>query len=57
VTLLIGEITLPEYWQSAERISAALPSVQRVTVPGGGHMLTVTHPQAVVDAVAALAER
>jgi pimeloyl-ACP methyl ester carboxylesterase len=52
VILLVGELTLPEYWAAAESISAALPSVERVSVPGGGHMLTATHPQAVVDAVA-----
>ncbi|HEY7632462.1 MAG TPA: alpha/beta hydrolase [Thermoleophilaceae bacterium] len=52
VTLLVGELTLPEYWQAAERIKAANPAVELVTVPGAGHMLTATHPQVVVDAVA-----
>lgn len=51
VTCLVGEITLPEYQQAAERIAAANPAVELVSVPGAGHVLHVSHPQAVVDAV------
>jgi pimeloyl-ACP methyl ester carboxylesterase len=50
--LLIGGSTLPEYGRAAQRIKKALPSLEIVTVPGAGHVLPVTHPQAVVDAVA-----
>jgi pimeloyl-ACP methyl ester carboxylesterase len=49
--LLLGEITLPEYGKAAQRIKKALPSLDLVTVPDAGHVLPVTHPQAVVDAV------
>jgi len=50
--LLLGSSTLPEYGKAAQRIKKALPSLEIVTVPGAGHVLPVTHPQAVVDAVA-----
>jgi pimeloyl-ACP methyl ester carboxylesterase len=50
--LLLGGNTLPEYGKAAQRIKKALPSLEIVTVPGAGHVLPVTHPQAVVDAVA-----
>ena len=49
--LLIGDRTLPEYGKAAQRIKKALPSLEIVKVPGAGHVLAVTHPQAVVDAV------
>ena len=49
--LLLGAITLPEYGKAAQRIKKALPSLEVVTVPGAGHVLPVTHPQAVVEAV------
>jgi pimeloyl-ACP methyl ester carboxylesterase len=48
---LVGAITLPEYMEAARRIEAALPSLELVSVPGGSHVLHVTHPQAVADAV------
>jgi pimeloyl-ACP methyl ester carboxylesterase len=50
--LLLGGATLPEYARAAQRIKKALPSLELVTVPGAGHVLPVTHPQVVVDAVA-----
>jgi pimeloyl-ACP methyl ester carboxylesterase len=50
--LLLGGSTLPEYERAAQRIKKALPSLEIVTVPGAGHVLPVTHPQAVVEAVA-----
>jgi pimeloyl-ACP methyl ester carboxylesterase len=49
---LVGSITLPDYGRAAERIAKALPALEIVTVPGAGHVLPVSHPQAVVDAVA-----
>jgi pimeloyl-ACP methyl ester carboxylesterase len=49
--LLLGAMTLPEYGKAAQRIKKALPSLEIVTVPGAGHVLPVSHPQAVVDAV------
>lgn len=52
VICLVGSITLPDYGRAAERIAKALPSLEIVTVPGAGHLLPVSHPQAVVDAVA-----
>lgn len=50
--LLLGGATLPDYGRAAQRIKKALPSLEIVTVPGAGHVLPVSHPQAVVDAVA-----
>jgi pimeloyl-ACP methyl ester carboxylesterase len=50
--LLLGGATLPEYGRAAQRIKKALPALEIVTVPGAGHVLPVSHPQAVVDAVA-----
>jgi pimeloyl-ACP methyl ester carboxylesterase len=52
VVCLIGGITLPEYGRAAQRISKALPPMAIVNVPGAGHVLPISHPQAVVDAVA-----
>jgi pimeloyl-ACP methyl ester carboxylesterase len=52
---LVGAITLPEYAQAAERLARALPAVEVVTVPGAGHVLPASHPQAVADAVARVA--
>jgi pimeloyl-ACP methyl ester carboxylesterase len=52
VICLVGSITLPDYGRAAERIAKALPSLEIVTVPGAGHVLPLSHPQAVVDAVA-----
>jgi pimeloyl-ACP methyl ester carboxylesterase len=49
--LLLGGITLPEYGRAAQRIAKALPSLEIVTVPGAGHVLPASHPEAVVDAV------
>ncbi len=48
---LVGDITLPDYWDAARRIEAALPALEIVGVPGASHVLHVTHPQAVADAV------
>jgi pimeloyl-ACP methyl ester carboxylesterase len=50
--LLLGDMTLPDYGRAAQRIKKALPALEIVTVPGAGHVLPVSHPQAVVDAVA-----
>ena len=49
--LLLGAMTLPEYGNAAQRIKKVLPSLEIVTVPGAGHVLPVTHPQTVVEAV------
>lgn len=54
---LVGGETLPEYGKAAERIKRALPSLEIVGVPGAGHVLPVTHPDAVVDAVVRVAEQ
>jgi pimeloyl-ACP methyl ester carboxylesterase len=51
VELLLGGNTLPAYGKAARRIKKALPSLEIVTVPGAGHVLPVSHSQAVVDAV------
>lgn len=55
--LLLGSITQPEYGKAARRIAKALPSLEIVTVPGAGHVLPVTHPDAVVEAVERVAEK
>jgi pimeloyl-ACP methyl ester carboxylesterase len=57
VTCLIGGITLPDYGRAAQRIAEALPALEIVTVPGAGHVLPATHPDAVVDAVRRVAGR
>lgn len=49
--LLLGSITLPEYRKAGRRLAKAMPSLEVIDVPGGGHVLPVTHPQAVVDAL------
>ena len=49
--LLLGGITLAEYGRAAQRIAKALPSLEIITVPGAGHVLPASHPEAVVDAV------
>ena len=51
LVVLVGGITLPEYGKAAQRIAAARPATEIVDVPGAGHVLPVTHPEAVVDAV------
>jgi pimeloyl-ACP methyl ester carboxylesterase len=51
VVCLVGSITLPDYARAAERIAEARPATRLVTVQGAGHVLPVTHSQAVVDAV------
>jgi pimeloyl-ACP methyl ester carboxylesterase len=59
VLCLVGDITLPDYGRAAQRIAKALPSLEIVPVPGAGHVLNTSHPDAVVDAVrraAALAD-
>ncbi len=53
---LVGGITLPDYAKAAARIKKALPALEVVEVPGAGHVLPVTHPDAVVSAVARVAE-
>jgi pimeloyl-ACP methyl ester carboxylesterase len=49
--LLLGSITLPEYRKAAQRLANPLPSLKIITVPDAGHVLPVSHPQAVVDAL------
>ncbi|HET8674119.1 MAG TPA: alpha/beta hydrolase [Thermoleophilaceae bacterium] len=51
VVCLVGTITLPDYRRAADRIVKARPATRLVTVEGAGHILPVSHPQAVVDAV------
>jgi pimeloyl-ACP methyl ester carboxylesterase len=51
VVCLLGTITLPEYGKAAQRLAKALPSLRLVTVPGAGHVMPVSHSQAVVDAL------
>lgn len=53
---MVGGITLPDYAKAAQRIKKALPALEIVDVPGGSHVLPVTHPDAVVSAVARVAE-
>jgi pimeloyl-ACP methyl ester carboxylesterase len=48
---LVGAITLPEYGKAAQRLAKALPGLRIITVPGAGHVLPVTHPRAVVEAL------
>jgi pimeloyl-ACP methyl ester carboxylesterase len=51
VVCLVGSITLPDYARAAERIAKARPATRIVTVEGAGHVMPISHPQAVVDAV------
>jgi pimeloyl-ACP methyl ester carboxylesterase len=55
VVCLIGGITLPDYGKAAQRIVDARPSTEIVDVPGAGHILPASHPEAVVEAVSGLA--
>jgi pimeloyl-ACP methyl ester carboxylesterase len=51
VVCLVGSITLPDYGRAAQRIAKARPATRIVTVQGAGHVLPISHPQAVVEAV------
>jgi len=51
VICLVGSMTLPDYGRAAERIAKARPATRIVTVEGAGHVLPISHPQAVLDAV------
>lgn len=51
VVALVGDITLPEYASAVQRIVKTRPATEVIEVPGAGHILPVTHPQFVVDAV------
>ncbi len=48
---LVGSITLPDYARAAERIARARPATRVVTVEGAGHVMPISHSQAVVGAV------
>ena len=49
VMLISGAESPPIIQQIAEALAARLPDVGRATVPGAGHMLPLTHAQAVAD--------
>jgi pimeloyl-ACP methyl ester carboxylesterase len=51
VVCLIGSVTLPDYRRAAERLVRTRPATEIVDVPGAGHVLPITHPSAVVDAL------
>jgi pimeloyl-ACP methyl ester carboxylesterase len=51
VVCLVGSITLPDYRRAAERLAKMRPATEIVDVPGAGHVLPVTHPDAVVEAL------
>ncbi|MBA4492678.1 alpha/beta fold hydrolase [Paracoccus sp. S1E-3] len=49
VMLISGAESPPIIHEIAEALAARLPDVGRATVPGAGHMLPLTHAQAVAD--------
>jgi pimeloyl-ACP methyl ester carboxylesterase len=51
VVCLVGSITLPDYVRAAQRIAKARPATRVVSVEGAGHVLPISHPQAVLEAV------
>ena len=51
VMLISGAESPPIVHEIAEGLAARLPDVGRATVPGAGHMLPLTHAQAVADLV------
>jgi pimeloyl-ACP methyl ester carboxylesterase len=52
-TILIGERTLVAPRATARLLARALNATS-ITVPGAAHMIPITHPAAVVDAVSRL---
>jgi pimeloyl-ACP methyl ester carboxylesterase len=56
VVVLRGSDSTPELGAAAERVASLLPTAARVDVPGSGHALAVDAPEAVVDAVARVAQ-
>jgi pimeloyl-ACP methyl ester carboxylesterase len=57
VCLVGGDRSPPVAGAILDALQARLPDAVRVTVPGAGHMVTVTHPGAVAAAIAACIDR
>ena len=57
VMLIAGADSPPIVHDIADTLAARLPDVGRASVPGAGHMLPLTHPQAVADLVRMNLER
>lgn len=57
VMLIAGANSPPIVHDIADALAARLPDVGRASVPGAGHMLPLTHPQAVADLVRMNLER
>jgi pimeloyl-ACP methyl ester carboxylesterase len=51
LVVLVGGRTSQNYVKAAERIREAVPHARVETVPGAGHILPLSHPGAVVEAV------
>ncbi|MFW2545319.1 alpha/beta fold hydrolase [Primorskyibacter sp. 2E107] len=51
VTLIRGEMTVPIIEQVHAGLMARLPAARDVVVPGAGHMLVLTHPEDVAEAI------
>lgn len=54
--ILVGEEDLEAIREQAQLLAAQLPNARLVTVPGGGHLLNLTSPEAFRDAVSAFLE-
>ncbi len=57
VCLVGGDRSPPVAAAILDALEARLPDASRVTVPGAGHMVTVTHPGEVAAAIAACVDR
>lgn len=57
VMLISGEDSPPVIPAIAEALAARLPDVGRASVPGAGHMLPITHADAVADLIAVNLDR
>ncbi|MEM6340621.1 MAG: alpha/beta hydrolase [Pseudomonadota bacterium] len=57
VLLVQGERTLDVIDATHAAMARRIPKVQRVTIPGGGHMAPITHPKEVAEEVRSLLGR
>lgn len=51
VMLIAGEDSAPIIHDAQDALAARLPDVGRATVPGAGHMLPITHPEATANLI------
>lgn len=49
--IMVGEKDLPGFRASADEIAAKIPGVEKVVVPGAGHLISLEAPEAVIQAL------